>query len=367
MNLGISLSYQYGASYIYNTVDAANITSYSHTLSSYGGYDSQSFSMSLKKSDLHIWLYDAIGRKVKAYSRFTGMTWEGIINEINISYGSVQITIGPFLEVANRVLVKYTEFSTGVPGITTYRNDTVSQNMYGTLTKVLNGGSVSATNAGKIADSYLLENAYPKTTQNINNTGDGILTVNVSCVGKYRLLETYTYNSNNGTQTVSTKIKNVLEYNPGNYFSTSYSNFYNNTLSVSDIETEYRTASDVIKDLIPFGDGTSNNYRTTFGVYRDGIVEYRVISETDYRYIYDIRSNLYKERHNGAIINASEILPGYYIKILGISNSSLSLRRDPTMMFIESVSFTAPNSASISGGKFGTLSQQLAKLGISGL
>lgn len=367
MITGINLSYSYNPTY-YKTI--RNIESYSHVKNSYGGDDSMSASINMDVRFLPNFILNVFGKKIKAYIGNTVVVWFGVVNEISFNYGNLNIVVGPYLEIVNKVLVKYTEFSTGVPGITTYANNINSQTTYGTLVKVLNGGSISSVNANSIRDSYINYSSYPDIKQSIADSGQPTSSITLNCVGIHRLLDTYVYNSSSGNITLTNKIQNVLKANPNTEYSTDYTTFYTNPLQVSDNENSYNLASSVIKELIVLGDGTSNNYRTVFGFYGNNKPVYKYVppaTPTNFSYFYDMKNDRYFDK-SSRTLHPAEINSAEYLKILGPNYSySRELNSDMSVMFIENVNFTAPNSISISGEKFGTLPQQLAKLGISGL
>lgn len=367
MATGINLSYNYNSIY-YKTI--RDIESYSHVKNSYGGDDSMSASINMDIRFLPNFILSTFGKKIKAYIGNTIVVWFGVVNEISFNYGNLSITIGPYLGIANKVLVKYTDYSTGVPGVTTYANNSNSQTLYGTLIKVLNGGSISSTNANYIRDSYINYNSYPDIKQSIADSNQSIPSITLNCIGIHRLLDTYVYNSSSGNTTVTNKIQNVLAANPNTEYSTDYTTFYNNTLQVSNNENSDNLASSVIKELITLGDSTSNNYRTVLGFYGNNKPVYKYIppaTPTNFSYFYDMKNDRYLDK-SSRVLHPAEINSAEYLKILGPNYSySRELNSDLSVIFIENVNFTAPNSISISGEKFGTLSQQLAKLGISGL
>lgn len=336
------------------------ISSYSQTIGANIGYDSANLSFRINKYDvieLANWL---LGKEMFTYID-TSIVWSGIVNTVSFSLGSENIEIGPYLDIANKILVKYTDYSTGVPNVTTYANNTNSQNQYGVLVRILNGGSISATNADKIRDKYLLENSYPRINKSIS-TG-GTLSFSVNCIGHYHLLGTYNYNNaSTSSGNLSTKMQSVVAAQPSSIFSTDYTNIETNTLSVNFNESSDRMAIEIIKELVSLGDDTTDN-KSVFGIY-NRIAHYRTI-DYNTKYYLDVSSKQQNiSSPNGYALKPWEIRPGYFMEFIGDRQFSIN---NQTTSFIDSIVYTYPYSFQIQSGDSGTLSQQLSKLGISGL
>lgn len=339
------------------------VSSYNQLVSSKAGYDSAVISLKVNKNDMVDLAQWLIGREVAVYID-TLQIWTGIVNQVDFSNPAANLTVGPYLDIVNRVLVSYTDYSTGVPGITTYANDTPSQSRYGILTKILNGGSISSTNAGKIRNRFLFENRYPKINKSISTISDISFTIN--CIGHYYLLDTYLYNNSaSGSTTLSTKIKSILAANPNSSFSIDYNNIETNTLSVGTTENNNRVASDIIKELISLGDDTTDN-KVVFGLYGRKASYKTVVNTVEY-YLDIAAKQINISNKTGRVINPWEIKPGYFVEILSTLPYSSKLVESSTISLIDSISYTYPYEFQISSGDSGTLSQQLAKLGISGL
>lgn len=339
--------------------------SYNHNNSASIGYDSASLQLNVNKLDMFELSNFLIGSYVEVFMSDSDLVWEGFVNEVAINYGQTQITFGPMLEVVNRVLVKYTDYSTGVPGVTTYASDSESISKYGlTLTRVLNAGSISSTNAIKIRDRYLFENKYHKTNKQISSSSQ--VSFNVNCLGLYHLLGTYIYNTPSpSTIGASTKIKNVLAAQPNSIYYEDYSDILTNSLSVLNLENQDRTAADIIKDVINLGYNAVDD-RMIFGILGKKAY-YRLVDYNTKYYVEGNSKNLSITNIVGDNIPPWKIKPGYFIEFLGDIPHQTSNRFNQRTSLIESVSYTYPYGFQLSSGEFGTLPQQLAKLGISGL
>lgn len=351
------------------TISGAYITSYNHTISAFGGYDSCQIQIRIKRNELDDYLTKVIGSTVKVMTGQSETVWEGFINEINMTYinSGVDVTIGPIMDLANKVLVRYSEYITGVPGTTTYANSTISQSRYGTFTKILSSASVSAINAENIRDHYLNDNQFPAYNVTISQQDD-LLTVTLNCLGYYHLLNTYVYNNTDNVTfyTVREKILEVLAAHPNSIFG-SRAIISSNTLSVRRLENEDRNALDIIKGLVAMGSDT-NNARMLFGIYNDRKIIYKTVPTAVSFWYRNFRNNKYITNAAGGIVNIASLKPGQYIGINDIPNyRSAGIRSVPRYVFAETINYTAPFSITITGSTVSTLPQKLAKLGISGL
>lgn len=353
---------------VHTNIPGPMISSYNHTISAFGGFDSASIVVKIKRRDIDNYLSRMIGNSIKVMTGETQIIWEGFINEINMTYvnSGADVTIGPIMDLANKVLVRYSDFATGVPGTTTYNNDILSQYRYGTFTKILSSASISITNANNVRDHYLNDHKFP--AYNITLSGqDDLLTVNLNCLGYFHLLNTYVYNNAlSGSYTVREKILDVLEAHPTSIFK-KLSLINANTLSVLKREDEDRQAVDVIRELVALGSDT-NNARMLFGVYEDRKIIYKTIPEYVSFWYRNFRNNKYISNNAGGRVNIASLRPGQYIGINDIPDQlSAGIKSIPRYIFAESINYTAPFGITITGSTVSTLPQKLAKLGISGL
>lgn len=357
-----------GGSGLRKTIPGPYISGYNHTIAAFGGFDSAQIQIRVKRDEIDDYLTKVLGSIIKVQTGQTETIWEGFINEIQLTYinSGADITIGPIMDLANKVLVRYSDFATGVPGTTTYANDYLSQARYGTFTKILSSASVSATNAENIRNHYLNEYRFP--AYNITLSGqDNLLTVNLNCLGYYHLLNTYVYNNaSTANYTVREKIIEVLEAHPNSIF-TSSALIAGNTLSVSRTEDEDRNALDVIKGLVAMGSDT-NNARMLFGIYDNRKVLYNTIPTAVSFWYRNFRNNKYIANSAGGKVNIAALRPGQYIGINDIPDyMSSGIKSAPRYIFAETINYTAPYGVTITGSTISTLPQKLAKLGISGL
>ena len=109
-----------------------------------------------------------------------------------------------------------------------------------------------------------------------------------------------------------------------------------------------------------------------FGVYEDRKIEYREVPDTILytQKLNDVGINL-KDRRTNNYVKPWDIKVGQWVQVndflIGKNIPNDTFREDPRIMFIESITYTAPYGVSINGGKTDTLTQKLAKLGLGGL
>lgn len=356
---------------IYKTIPSSYIQSYSHVISAFGGFDSCQMSLFITKRELEHFLINVLGSSMRVYSGEAETIWEGFVNEITLTYNNSDITVGPLLDISNKVLVRYTEYTTGVPGITTYANNIASQKRYGTIVKILAAAQVSATNANNIRDDYIEINRNPAYGVGLTNQPQGdLLSVTINGLGNYHILSTYVYNNPLETvYTVRQKIIDVLASQPNNLFTNRYANIARNNLSVSRLEDEDRLAVDVIKELVALGSDTSND-RMLFGIYENNTVRYQNPLEhiTQTYFLRNYVNNKYIQNVAGGRVNIASFKPGRWVIVADIPDvMNAKFHSNPKFIFAESVNYTAPYGLSITSSNVSTLEQKLAKLGLGGL
>lgn len=351
---------------------------YSHEIGVDGGFKSATISFPIDMTEMGYWLSYGLGLDVTSYGDNAETAWNGFVNSIAVNLGPLTYTRGPLNELGNRVTVKYTDFTVGQAARTTAQNDTISQSRYGIWHKIVSAGTISATNAAKIRDTYLQENKHPQTSVSISSSGgDPVMTL--SCLGYGEFLK-FPYNqATDTTYTLREKVLEVLGQEPNGILSTVYSNIEANDLSINRLDNDDRLGSEILSELVSLG-GASDNYRRLLGVYEDRVVYLQPIPSTvTYTIKGSAQGSPVLDALTGAVVSPWNLRPGNWLRLLDASlmeveaelgdvqfalgsSTVRELRKHPSLVFIESVSFTAPYDFSINGGKTDTLSAQLAKL-----
>jgi hypothetical protein len=63
---------------------------------------------------LEDWASYGIGRHIVVYNPSLVQIWEGFINQVDITEGGEQFSIGPLIDIGNRVKVPYSPVDAGV-------------------------------------------------------------------------------------------------------------------------------------------------------------------------------------------------------------------------------------------------------------
>jgi hypothetical protein len=353
----------------------SDITSYSHKISATVGYDSASISFVVPNDGASMWL-QTLGYDFVANNTALDPAWNGFVNKIEMGRGGETVTRGPLLDVANRVRAIYrtVRYDTRPPiggqqAETDYADNASSQKRYSILSEDVSVSEADEAQAEGIRDTYLNEYGLPQTGHalSVGSSDSRGVTITLSLLGYYHRLDyKYTQTSTASQVNASDLMKSVLSADPNSIISTYFSLIDDNGVQVGEYEDGSRSAETIIKEIVSVG-GTSGQ-RFLFGIYRDRVAIYDEIpDDIEYFYRSDDASHIIL-RDDAADIDYWDVLPGRWLSLSGtISTHGLELRDDANVMFIESVSFSMPNTLSLSGGKVDTFSQKLARLGLGGL
>lgn len=362
-------------------------SSYSHDISVDMGFDSASITVKGNQQYADDWIEHGLGRHIEVVDDDLITVWEGFVNEYSVSSDTLSAQGGPLIEVANRVLGVYTPLdptadppAAGPQTETPIQDDTTSQNRYGILESIFSIGQASVdtvsgdNQAVQAAQTLLQDLKLPRTSESLNlGESAGQAQITLQCRGYSAFLDRYIFNdATTLTEDIATKIQAALAADPNGLFSTDYSGIDANAFLVAARERENKTALAVIKALVAIGD--PNDARAIFGVYEDQRAYYEIVSTTttpEYQHrIVDKRQRI--ETYNGGtVVRPWQVRPGKWLFLPdflpGHGVPTADLRDDPRMVFIERVSYSAPYSLSISGQRFGTSAQLLAKMGLGGM
>lgn len=360
------------------TFDPA-VVQWRHEIHEAGGYFSGELTITGKLTEIQRWLRGLLYH-VDLFDHAGVTRFEGFVNEIRLTVGTFELTIGPLLDIGNRVSGIYTPILdpttdpplTGATQPTTIAEETDSQKLYGIIEKVLDFGEREDAVAEQMRDTWLKQNAFPKRDSGDNvdvGSGELLASVNMQVLGWVHFLGVYVFNDTTiYTVTTESKIQTVLEADPNGVIASNYHYLDANGSLTSGYEDSNRFAWDIIKDVVAEGD--VNDDRWKFGVYRDRIPFYELIP-TDIQY----RRMLFANENRvtagiGTPVYPWQILPGYWIEYLDIATGDLAtgdLPSAPNVDYIERVTFSAPNSAQIDGQKYNRLTQFLVKHGLGSI
>lgn len=377
-----------GQNYLGNL--SAEVSSYEHSINATDGFAEAKFTFSCNSITANDWLQNGIGRHIVVYGPSLQIIWEGYVNQLSINMGAVTFERGPLTEIVNRVSAMYTPIFdtcpdpaiipdcddtngpiTGATTETIIVEDSDSQDRYGIWEKVLSIGTCYQEDAEYIRDLYLYENAHVGGGPSIALGSSGSdISVSVTCRGYIDWLN-YIYNNDDVELSVicSELIKTVLDADPNYIISANYSRILENLAIHSSYTDDNKTARAFIDEILTVGGG--NDDRWTFGIFENRRAVYAPIP-TSVEYIYH-KTGLTQqiETINGELVEPWDVRPCKWVGIpdflAGIAFRTDNIRKDPRVFFAEEVSYTAPDSVTINGGKVNRLSQYMAKLGLGGV
>ena len=349
-----------------------NITSYSHDLSANGGFDKMSVAIADDRLSLDEWIEQGVGRHIEIYNQANTLVWEGFINIVSGSIGGHKVSIGPLMDVGNRVSVAYAPVDTdtspptvGATTITTVADNDVSQARYGIIEKVVSAGRLTDDEAEFVRDTYLKESAFPATESELSIGGSEQPSITLECLGYWYWLNNYVYNdTDSGTIQIDERIPEIINADPNSFYSTPVIDT-NNSLVIEESD-EDKMAMAHIKELLAIGGASDQRY--TLGFYEDRRAYYREIPST---VAYKTALSDQGQRiltYEGALVYPWDVRPAQWIFIsdalIGRHTDVDDLYEDPRYMFIESISYSSPWGIRLSGSRVSTFEQIMAKFGL---
>lgn len=357
---------------------------YDHEIVSNGGYWSARMTMSGQRPVMEEWFDQGLDRHIEVYGPELAKVWEGFVNQVTYSAGTLTAVRGPLMQVSNRASVTYTpilDAAANPPIVGTQTSTPIADNddsraLYGVLESVLSQGQLlddgATDEAEQIRDTFLAENAWPQSSEELGLGSTSQPTITLDCLGyvhrfmRYVMQDTTSITVQISNSDGTGKLQYAIADDPNGMFPADYSQMDNNPFLTSRYENSNRMAWDVMTELVGVGDDNDDRY--TLGVYNDRLVTYAIMP-TDIAYQHRIGGAAMRfERYGGA----QEIMPWlvrparwlFLPDFLTGKSDQAELRRDPRHIFIESVRYTAPWGLQISGNKVGRLDQMLAKLGM---
>lgn len=352
---------------------ASKVNSYSHKISANNGFDECNFDIVANLDYLLEWLFNGLGRDITIYSPSGQIIWNGFTDQLSLTLDTLTISIGPLLDITNQCQVVYQTktYNTNPPvggqkGRTGFAANNTSVAQYGIFMRVVNGGEGTFTEMESLRDAYITENSFPRTSRAINSSGSNEPVLQVKCLGYVHMLTRSIYFEldNVGTEYPYERIINVLTDEPNGLFITPGDQiFANQTITVGQFANDNDVSYNIIKDAVSRGDSAGGRY--TFGVYENRRTEYQPV-HNHITYFYSIATNTYMDTAGG-IVPPWAVVPARWIKVLDSPTPSKpSVREDPSSIYAESVTFTAPNQLNIVGGLVDSISQTLAQKGVGG-
>lgn len=352
---------------------ASKVNSYSHKISANNGFDEANFDVVSSLDYMLEWLFNGIGRDITVYSPSGEVIWNGFVDELSLTLDTLTISVGPLLGITNQcqVVFQTKTYNTNPPvggqkGRTGFAANNTSVAQYGIFMQVVNGGEGAFTEMESLRDAYISESAFPRTSRAINSSSSSEPVLQVKCKGYVHILTRSIYFelTDVGTETPTQRIINVLTDEPNGLFITPADQIIvNGSITVGQFANDNDVSYNIIKDAVSRGDSAGNRY--TFGIYKDRMAEYQV-AHSHITYFYSIATNTYIDTAGG-VVPPWAIVPARWIKVLDSPTPSKpNVRQDPSSIYAESVTFTAPNQLAVVGGLVDSISQKFAQKGIGG-
>jgi hypothetical protein len=360
------------------------MTSYSHTITDGIGFDRATITLTVPNEDGDQWFEEGLGRHIVTYDYSGEVAFEGFVNIIRTSLASLQVSIGPLVDVINRASVVYSTIDTSVepPAVgtrdrTDVADEATSQAKYGVIQRVLSVGGATLADAEEYRDLILIERSMPGSEKTVSTSSRDALSITLDILGYYHWLDIYVYNDlTGGTVAVSSntaplgKLQNVLTADPNGFISTDFTRLAANSDTVSSWEDEDRTASQIVRTLVKRGISGSE---AVFGIYEDRKPFYAAIP-TSFEYIYRARSNDQRVRGytveqiiSGALVRPSQwLFLADFLPDRGPPPSG-DLEEDRRSMFLDTVDYTWPETLMLRGRNVTGGRTLLSRLGLGSL
>lgn len=343
-----------------------------------GGYWSSSIKMSGSEIDLDEWVEDGIGRHIEVYNPGGVLIWEGFVNKVSISSGEDTFSIGPLVEIANKVTVTYSTINNDVdPPLIGARETTASasnsdsQDLYGIWEKIIGLNGATQADAEQLRDMLVNDptRALPATSGDVSLSGGGALSLSLDLLGYWHWLNAYFYlNAATGDVNLSQKIQDILAADPNGIFSTDYTQIASNTSQVSDSGTGERPTDAIMIDLNSRGDSLDNPY--SMGFYEGRQLVYQPIPN---EIAYHKRRGKPMTTPIGGKVDPWDVQPAEWFFrpdfLIGRHPpiTKATLGTDPRSGLIETVKYSTPWGLSVNGVKLSEVDQVLAKRGMGGM
>ena len=358
------------------TAPTDSVKSYSHVISADYGFKSANFEISMTEEDVNDWIDYGLGKDIMVYDGEGTNIWKGFVNKVSASIGDRTYSVGPLMDVANRVTLIYTpiiESATGglILGVTQEYpmvQNTDSQALYGIIEKVISGSNMFDSEAGLAANSYATEFGTPPKDESLSILQSNVPIVRIECLGYKEWLNAYAYNNTAITLTYfHTKIQSVVNADPNNIFSHDYSEMVNNLSLTNDYEYENKTAYTIVDGITKMGDIAYNRWNVQ--VLENNMIYYKSIPNL-LEYYHPIKQGVpYIYSSAYAHIMPWNVRPGKWLMYTDVNIGTMptSILNSPLVKFVEEVTYTMPYGLSLSFSRFSTVRQLFQTLGIGSI
>jgi hypothetical protein len=332
------------------------------------GYFQAEFTLTVTPREADLWVSLGLYRDIKVFAD-TYPLWRGYVIDV-VSGGEFIEKSQSAEDLANRVIVRFTNSITKVAEETTAGNNNPSQFRYGIRQLAFSGGELTSANADDIRDSILKARGFPTVIKSLSGSTEDTRSIKISCATYEKRLEYEYTNTTISTITRKQKIKNVLSSEPNGLITASYGGIEADSMSVESAE-EGRSGLDIIRDLANLGGDSDDDRRVFWLNHNLSFALQRIPTTVDFVQR-DRRIGSFARMSSG-IVKPFLVQPGRWIifpEVLSSLGAGAHLRSNPGAGFIESVTYTPGEAGNlvidITMGSTSTLKQQLAKFGLGG-
>jgi len=353
------------------------LTGYSHTSQAIGGYWEAGIDISDQRGVIEDWATNGLGRHIETYNDAGIKIWEGFVNGVgaNLSGGGSGATLRlDCLGYVHWLLYPYSSATTGLQNLSSKLEAILGQDPNGLI----------STDYSFVESNTLQVGAYEQSNRKAWGLIKGLVSQGDASDNRYNfgvyndrvayydaIPTTVKYQTTVGAISGQLSIGRGPLLGIGNRVRVVYSTVdasvsppvlgaRASTGAVSDATSQGRYG--IIDQVLSTGGSTNDEaseIRDTFLEERKDPTTTQTVGDL---LVYDYNTGgeiLPYDARPGEWLFVSDFLPGL--------QPGTNLREDPRMLFIEQMIFTAPRALQLRGGKVDTLSQKLAKLGLSGV
>lgn len=326
--------YGKGQNSIETTIDP--VISYSHSLNMISGCVEAIFSTTGSETDAEKFVFNGLGQEVDAKNLYGTTVWSGVVNSVNVRYGTYELEIGPLTDMATSIQGVFTQTIEGQSYTqrTKWHTDKYSRQKYGLLQDIVSLGESAGDEVIRRVVHELDKRSSPQVSEIISGDLEGTYIITFNCVGYYQLLDKIIYNN-----IVPSELARIKFYEKLNRMFTSsgmnqFLSHYSRLKETMTVNPKYAGGwkvpmredrnlgiwSIIVKDIEYFTG--SNPYIVGIGpggkFYGHGIysLNNKIYSRFGTNEIYE---------ENGSLLHPSEIQPGVYIESVSLGNRTTYL------------------------------------------
>lgn len=354
-----------------------------------GGFETCSWTIGGTMQDVERWLQEGLGAHVEARDEAGVIRWEGRVNLIRVTAGGLRWQWGPLTDIGNRVGMRYNVINTATTPPTEseqtfygWEEYADSQRRYGVSVVILSGGGMTFSNAGIATQTWMYLNAFPKLSTDVALGGEaGTISIQFQALG-YKAWLGYPYNNTPQTGLVGAdaKVGAILDADPNGFFSSANAEirstlFLNEVANESidrsawDLITSYTRCLDsgIYRSMARVGPGRFFQFTPAPGYSNPRDPDYMIsLGDPGHYQVRDLNGALVRPWavDAGTFAMLTDVMPGReFVNTI----YPIWWEQDPRLMFVERVTFTAPDRLQLVSGAFSDIPAMLKKFGIGSI